>query len=1115
MRRDPPRGPKALVDAPNGPRGGGFAGEFRGGRGRGRGRGWDDGRDRGRDRDIDFRDRYRDDRSRERDRDGHRDRDWRDSRDFRSRRSPIPRPRSPPRDFRDRDRDRDGPPPTDIDRPRRNSRDGPLSAGSSNPDPQFGMPPFSRGGGYVRGRGRGRGDWQSDRGRGRMPYDDRGDRYPRSRSQEGRWGRDRDDRERNDRYQDFEMRRDVRDDRDRNDRDMFRPKLDTRASNASESASQSREVSPPPIAPSAPAFGSVPNRASFNLDEKSARGFGERPSSAGGATRDSSPGSLRGIQRSASKPWSRKDSESPIVSKAQLPGFPDRPGSSSATEPKRERSYSAEPGEITPKGEAAPAESRQETRPSQVKHEEPQQVDERPKPDRKRNRKPMNVRAVRFSLPEHGSANEAASESDDDEDMADYFDMEIQKTEEQLAKLAKPKLPMTVLSRYATMSHGAMVKVLEEPEGLSDMLGPLPEGVELPVPIEETKHVMEDDEQEPTIERKIQEAAEVLKVPISAVKGDALEIAAAAADPTEDRAMEEVEVPAAGALKANTLVDDKLAAEQVVTEDERLSTPLPEKTEPESKAPSTPSQVADEDETESEDDTFLDVTAVRRFMATPRVDTLPDFATQPWDKDADFIETLASDPIVDEFVAQHLEKVHIGKESQEKQAKQQYADKYLEYLDFTISEDPIAIKNRERYGISVPPPEPKEVATPEPKPEGRTSGRRFASERDLERVLQASMREDEERKERELRMQKEKYRSDKEAVIPDMYWTEEEHQIEQFVDRAGYVPQDRLVSAWQVVAPIDNFTEEETALFEKRYLENPKQWGRIADAVPYRDFGTCIQYYYMKKKDLNLKEKLRKQPKRRKKGGRGKQRSSALMSELGNPDPEDDNQETGENGERRRPRRAAAPTWGFEQPAADTDGTPASTPGRRGAGDKPDGRRGRKKQPKDKDGKGSKSQTPAPTPSGKDKSTKGRSTSRMQSVEFQPPPPSEGHLQAPFEQTVPPGIQPPFSVQPHPMPGMDRQNAMHPSDVLAAPSLRPEPSAPHASTSTFNLAQQQERKAPTSASSYWSVSESNDFPGLLKAFGSDWTAIAAHMGSKTAVMVSEFWQGLSQRVMLT
>ncbi|KAK3364619.1 hypothetical protein B0T25DRAFT_69838 [Lasiosphaeria hispida] len=38
------------------------------------------------------------------------------------------------------------------------------------------------------------------------------------------------------------------------------------------------------------------------------------------------------------------------------------------------------------------------------------------------------------------------------------------------------------------------------------------------------------------------------------------------------------------------------------------------------------------------------------------------------------------------------------------------------------------------------------------------------------------------------------------------------------------------------------------------------------------------------------------------------------------------------------------------------------------------------------------------------------------------------------------------------------------------------------------------------ASSYWSVSESTDFPLLLRSFGTDWSSIAAHMQTKTPVM---------------
>ncbi|CAI7666429.1 unnamed protein product [Penicillium bialowiezense] len=213
--RDPPRGPRALVDSPRG-------GHF-GGRGRGYGRG--DFRDRDRDRDRDFRDTregppFRRDLDRDWPRRGH-DRD----RDFDPRDSRIGfgrgRSRSPTRDFRDIRE----PPGRDFDlvRMRRNSRDSILSASSGGPD---GPPPpmnhMPRGG----MRGRGRGDWEGGRGRGGRPFlDDRDLFRRRSRSREPWRGRDRmmdRDRER-DLDRDRVLDRERMMDRDR-DRDILRPR---------------------------------------------------------------------------------------------------------------------------------------------------------------------------------------------------------------------------------------------------------------------------------------------------------------------------------------------------------------------------------------------------------------------------------------------------------------------------------------------------------------------------------------------------------------------------------------------------------------------------------------------------------------------------------------------------------------------------------------------------------------------------------------------------------------------------------------------------------------------------------------------------------------------------
>ncbi|PHH83102.1 hypothetical protein CDD82_3512 [Ophiocordyceps australis] len=1237
LRREPPRGPKAL-EPPSGPRGGSFSADFRGGRARGRGRAWsarDDSRDRGRERDIDYRDRYRDDRSRERDRDRDRDRDWRDSRDFRSRRSPPARPRSPLRDFRDRDREALS--TTDADRARRGSRDaGPPSAGSASSDPQFGAPPLGRGSGFMRGRARGgRDDWSSaDRGRGRSSYDDRGDRYPRSRSQEGRWIRERDDRDRGDRYPEIELRRDSRDDRDRGERDLIRPKKDGRPSISHDLIPHVREVSPPPVAPSAPAFGTVPSRVASSGDG-SASGrhattaslnSNDRPTSAGhdsahisatGPTRNSlreqAPvpvGPRVQQQRPSSKQWInpnlRKTPNSPQMSRPQ-PFSQNhtasvrrrdslveqqsvdnaRPRSSDAksdartseTEDRDQSRYSAEPGEILARSDSDSrmddedlrARSHTPVAPSAVSQtsngivsrapfDDEKPASAVPPPSKRKQNMMPRVHVLRFSVPPRTLPSAQDSESDDD-DMADYFDMEIQKTEAELSKLPDSKFPQQLISHYAAMSHGAMALIVSQAEGLTNMLGSMAESSRVTC---NASDISEQDKPESKTEQQAAEVKAVSTLPdadaqmedsfpnskeppqgdaqatnsivtsTDDVHTDAMDIdeapteAPATAEPVE--ALQTSTAPASLSPCPSAVVKEEevTGAAQDVLQDSSLPQAPPE---PQTQPGISLEAHEDDDETESEGgSTYMKVETVRQFMKTPPVDSLPPFDMECWTTGKEMLAAFESDAQVDEFVGRHLRHVCLEEIEQQSAARSTYATKYTNYLRFTMSDDPAAAKSREKFSVSTQAADGAGALTPDSRPEGRGTGRRFATERDLERVLQASMREDEERKERELRAQKEKYRSDKEAVIPDMVWSAEQGAKAQFIDRSGFTPPDKLVSAWQVLPPVNNFTEQEADLFEKRYLELPKQWGKIAEEVPNRDFGTCIQYYYLRKKELNLKEKLKKQPKRRKKGGRGKQRSSALVSELGNGEQEGEEaqvQETGDNGERRRPRRAAAPTWGFEQPVTDSENvTPAGTPGRRGAssackGEQPekvDGRKGRRKTAKDKEAKAAKANqalaaAPTPPATGRGRS---RSSSRAPNSEFHTlAPPDAGRMPVTMEQpqpVVPPAVQQGFLPSQHPTAVHGERSkplaVSSMSDVMAAPSLRPEPPPPppQPSMSTLNLTQAQpERKPPAPASSYWSVAETTDFPLLLRAFGSDWPSIANHMGSKTAVMVKNYF----------
>uniref|UniRef100_A0A8H7NDD5 Uncharacterized protein n=1 Tax=Bionectria ochroleuca TaxID=29856 RepID=A0A8H7NDD5_BIOOC len=107
----------------------------------------------------------------------------------------------------------------------------------------------------------------------------------------------------------------------------------------------------------------------------------------------------------------------------------------------------------------------------------PKDEESRPKESNLKKRKRPHLRAVRFALPPKAQAapDQDWDSDDDDEDMSDYFAMQIEKTEAVLSTLQKPILPMEVVAHYAAISHGAMVKILNEGDDLEGLLGKVPE----------------------------------------------------------------------------------------------------------------------------------------------------------------------------------------------------------------------------------------------------------------------------------------------------------------------------------------------------------------------------------------------------------------------------------------------------------------------------------------------------------------------------------------------------------------------------------------------------------------------------------------------------------------
>lgn len=1296
--REPPRAPKAYLglDPPSGPRGG-FTGDFRG-RGRGRGgRGgpgnWrDDSRDRGRDRD--FRDRrddppqFRSDRSRERDM-GWRDRE-RDS--FRGRRaSPGPRRSPPGRDFRERELQIG----VEADRVRRGSRDGgPLSAGSSSSDPPFATQSY-RGGGY-RGRGapRGRGDW--DRGRGRPFMDERPDTRFRSRSQEGRWGpRDRDERETH--HADPRLRDGPREERElfpsreppreapRDPRDVMdrnvRPKLDRQGSVATETLSASTlKAITPPLAPSAPMFGSVrpppasdtpkapPTGPRALIEERqdrpgpSTQAGGDAWAPPSGPSNSISPTIPTGpraqsanIQpalgppqqaqkqpRPSSRQWinpalatkggGMKAPESPKINRSQSFASPAsrpfgqrpetysnrqnddarRPRSSGAgaegdglrplsipeADARIERGTQSARASIDRDMRSMPWVSPEnrpivgdlsdrhsvtsgisptavkiisptverpvdhhDERPDDPMREDGEIVDEPPVKKKRR----LNIGAVRFSLPQKTttaiSTVDQSSDSDD-EDMGEWFDEQIAKTEAEIAKLgdATDAVPTEIVIRHAQITHEALIAVAKAKEGLKDMLGPVPEGTVLPsekevAPAAPVAPMAEMGMAAETEEPKVETAA-----PAQTPAPPKVDEPAAPIAPEPLPKAEEMDVDSAHVL-IPTVEQPEVHDEQgdVVMEDAQMnaSEPLiPERNlvtngvsshdgqhllPPELDQPITatnsPTPLEEEDEdTDVEIDSVM-LEMVRADMQTPPVDDLPHFTTRPWYESKKAMQSMEIDPKYNKYIAQTLAQNATFARADQDEKKMEYMGNYEQYLRYTMSEDAVAVKSRGAFNKANTPIDGGGPVTNGPESKAESRRGRFATERDMERVMAQSLLELKEKEERETRAEKLKRPRESEAVIPDMYWTEEDRQKELFYDTSGYLEPEKLVAKWEVLPPLANFSEEEAAQFEKAYLECPKQWGKIAENIPHRDFKACIQYYYLKKNTLNLKEKLKKQPKKKKKG-KTKARSSALAYELGNPDePQEDAAETGEDGRRARPRRAAAPTWDFERPAESVEGTPAVTPGgRKNPAIKTDGTSEKAEKPprkrrtvKDKEPKQPKTpQVLAPGPAtGGGKGARSRSNSKVPPAEILPtqnPTAEMGRVPLSFEPRHSPMPALPPSVAP-----VTNHNMAHVEklpDIMAPPSLRPEPIPPlQSNVATFEFGTHNAgstgpapepdtggRATPaTGASSYWSVNEQNAFPDLLKSFGTNWQKISAHMTTKTPTMVSTDWSGCQDR----
>ncbi|MCJ1374602.1 hypothetical protein MMC20_005834 [Loxospora ochrophaea] len=438
-------------------------------------------------------------------------------------------------------------------------------------------------------------------------------------------------------------------------------------------------------------------------------------------------------------------------------------------------------------------------------------------------------------------------------------------------------------------------------------------------------------------------------------------------------------------------------------------------------------------------------------------------------------------------------------------------------------------KKKSAESVATASPTSPQPATPAklnqgPVIEARRTGRLYASEFEYEQVLRESAlalevqkeQNDREAKGADLR---------KEATIPEMLDVNK-MRSSLFQDVNGFIDSQLALDVLAFVPPADNFTPEEHEVFKKEYGNYPKKWGRIADAIPGRDYQDCILHYYLTKRDQSYKSLLYKKAGRKgRKVTRGSQmrpKSNALISDLGTRaqmrDGNDFESTQGAVTDRGRPRRAAAPTFGEAQGELESP-VPITVSNRRGAApaakadangepipEKPAGRRGRQAQPKgaagSKRGKAPLlAAAPGPSPQKKDPEGRGKSKEPKIEEEQKLKEMEEAQLLADLHTSQAAPIMLPQQAY------TDTQNWLGgPRMSIAAPlqgiRTQQQPPPQHQQLQVLEQPmQQQQTKGQTQTSSYWSVPEQQEFHNLVSHFGTDWQAIANHMKSKTHIMV--------------
>lgn len=460
-----------------------------------------------------------------------------------------------------------------------------------------------------------------------------------------------------------------------------------------------------------------------------------------------------------------------------------------------------------------------------------------------------------------------------------------------------------------------------------------------------------------------------------------------------------------------------------------------------------------------------------------------------------FQESLARQGSTKAAVIAHLQAQADQADEAEQYAFDDYADIYRGFSQRAQTYDDERLsREKEEYEKSADPgPEFDMAATLMELPNTESSRRlhKFSSEYDIQKVLKESeetARIEQEKLEREAKKAKDDL--EKEAPLPPTM-TEEMRQRRAFVNHNTFRSAWRLTDIFGYDPPTDDFTADEHKRFLETFKERPKKWGEIAAVLPGRTYQHCIHHYYAFKWDGRFRETKGKRRAKigRGRGGKGPRvRGAALMADLSRTEDDLAPNALGVS-ESGRPKRAAARATYTDKDSEGKSTSVTATPGKKGTAkldangepsEKPIKRR--KNAAGEKLPKKGRAMPLAAAPSG--------SPLKMErDVQFRASELSREDQARVEEASLLAGLQSSYNrVQADVVPMYSTEAFLQSTaPVEHVDRVRPTGQGP---------------LQRSSASSYWSVPEVQDFMKFIGHFGTDFGAIAAHMGTKTQTMVS-------------